>query len=406
MFKKMLFILALTSATSLSADAPCPAEPSAAELPATLVTLHLKDVPFRAAMEKLLETTHGSLRAPAEDFLKAYGEKKVTLDLNRQPFWEALRQLCEQAEVSPESGEADLLMFGDQGEWAARPRIVAGPFMLQAVSASISAQGWLGRVPRFAPVQCNLKLSILAEPNASAIRIDAIRVTEAVDDAGGAIPVLPTSKVLQPRFRNRWCSPDIHLQAGADAHAIARIKGEIDIAVETKSSMMEFRGIGMTAEAEQQVGPLHCTLKSRLVEASCEVDIEFSDPRKDPALCEPIWSDMRMTWPVLTDASGRPFAFGSSRGGGGAFSVSSNMTFIWRTPKGLKDRPQLPLKVVWRIPTQSKIVKLPFEFKDLPLPNRDLKMRAIGVGKARRPPLPPNRTGGSPASGSPVNGSP
>jgi len=32
----------------------------------------------------------------------------------------------------------------------------------------------------------------------------------------------------------------------------------------------------------------------------------------------------------------------------------------------------------------------------------------IGVGKADwfRPPLPPNRTGGSPASGSPVNGSP
>jgi len=30
--------------------------------------------------------------------------------------------------------------------------------------------------------------------------------------------------------------------------------------------------------------------------------------------------------------------------------------------------------------------------------------RAIGVGMARRPPLPPNRTGGFPASGFPVSG--
>jgi hypothetical protein len=226
-------------------------------------------------------------------------------------------------------------------------------------------------------LECSLRLSVLAESNVPAIRIERVDVREVIDDAGQEIPLLRTP--LYPQFRNKACPVEISLKPGAEVRAIARIKGDILIAVQTKTAVLEMGGLENGSVARKQAGPLDCAVKVSLVESTCNLDVNFYDRRYDPALLDVTRKNVYTTRPVLFDAAGREFSMSSSGSGGfvrDRFSFPYNERFLWQSSKGLRDRPQLPMKLIWRLPAESKMIRLPFEFNDLPLPGRDLKMRA------------------------------
>jgi hypothetical protein len=239
----------------------------------------------------------------------------------------------------------------------------------------VIAGGRLGREPAYDPVQCNLELAVLAEPGAAAIRINAIDLQEVGDDGGYAIDLPRFPSPFYPQFRNHSCQAVIHLQPEPSAKAISSIKGEISVVIETSSAMAAFGDLGASAEAGQQVGPLKCQIKSTLVESSCEVRVEFTDLRKDPAEWEMTWKNLRTTRPILVDASGRAFSCSGYDCDGSPFTDVSTHHFIWQSPQGVKDRPRLPLKLTWRVPTGARIVKVPFAFKDLALPKLGAKQK-------------------------------
>ncbi|HET6251002.1 MAG TPA: hypothetical protein VFE47_25155 [Tepidisphaeraceae bacterium] len=375
MLARSLLILSILCSAAMAGDSPPAAESPAVPLPPTLVTLHVKDASVSSALAKILESAHESLPPSTVDFLDANVTKKITLDCDKTPFWEAVRQVCEQAEVSFSWEDAGLQIMPDHGQWAGRPHVVSGPFMVQALETMVIAGGKLGREPTYDTPLCNLELAVLAEPGTSAIRVNAIDIKEVGDDGGYAIDLPRFPSPFYPQFRNHSCQAVIHLQPDPSAKAIASIKGDISIVVETSSAMATFSDLGASAEAEQQVGPLKCAMKSTLVESSCELHIEFTDPRKDAAEWEMTWKNLRTTRPVLIDASGRAFSYGGNNCSGSLFTDLSTHRFVWKSPEGVKDRPKLPLKLTWRVPTEARIVKVPFAFKNLALPKLGTKQK-------------------------------
>ncbi|HZK80093.1 MAG TPA: hypothetical protein VFC46_03480, partial [Humisphaera sp.] len=104
-------------------------------MPSTLVTLHVKDVSCGVAMTKILEAAHVAIPKLTEGLLASYEKQKITLDLDRQPYWEAMIQICRRMELSADSNQPEMILYPNRPEWAERPHLLAGPFLLQADSA-------------------------------------------------------------------------------------------------------------------------------------------------------------------------------------------------------------------------------------------------------------------------------
>jgi len=375
-FRNSLPILAIISAAAM-ANGPttAPADISASEMPSTLVTLHVKDVSCGVAMTKILEAAHVAIPKLTEGLLASYEKQKITLDLDRQPYWEAMIQICRRMELSADSNQPEMILYPNRPEWAERPHLLAGPFLLQADSAIFVFHGKLGRQPSFDTKYCYLGFSLLAESITPAIRVDRFEVKEITDNTGAEIKLTKIPKgsnTMFADFRNGRCAVGVSLDPSPGARSIAHIKGEIDVVVETASATMEFDGIRATTESTARVGPLDCKFTAHLAQNSFDAEIEFNDPRNDPALWDTVRKNLRTTQPVVVDAQGKPMSYaGNGWQRRPAFSEQTVQRFQWQSSKGLKDPPQQPLRLTWRIPVASRIVRLPFEFSNLALPDGD-----------------------------------
>ena len=345
----------------------------------TLVTLRLKGVPAKAAVEALAEQT-GVTIGTWPDWVWRNNKKTVTIDVEKRPFWEVLTDICAQAGLMPESN-------GSQG---------ARQITLQEnSSAGKPFATWYGDgflvIPRSAsrnhsidynqPKQRNESFSIgmriYADPKLRVLRGSRqIIATEAVDENGKSL--LPDKKNSSEEYLD---SPSFGCSWLWDAQASLRYlpeQGKMLKSLKAKAAFMVVDqeetweiDLANLAKDSRTFNGVTYTIDSFTAQGgnySLKYTVTFKEamfnrrPRQENPLTD--WSSIQQMI-KLTDAKGAAFYSQGGGGGGGGGKLTFEQNFRKPDePKGVGE----PTKLTWTVPVSIKRVELPIEFKDLPIP--------------------------------------
>jgi hypothetical protein len=215
---------------------------------------------------------------------------------------------------------------------------------------------------------CHVWFPVSAVPGLGAMRCDAMKVIELTDSAGKPIEFATPWRPVFPFNRDRW-QLQLDLKPAVDAHAIGKFKGELSIILQGTSNAFEVGDILKAVKVDRQVGTIHFVVTTKPAEGGCDVEIVFSDDRRNGATWRQACQDVQATRPKLFDAQGREFMWaGGGTHGLGGYALYTDHHFRRTAPKDPKAAAGEPAKLVWEIRSAGRMIKLPFEFKDLALP--------------------------------------
>jgi hypothetical protein len=336
----------------------------AAERPTT-ITLHLTDANPREVFAAIARQAGISIRIwPDHLWTGQFGvAPKVTMDLQDRPFWEALSEACRRSGSRPErmGFDEDLTIMEGRGtDPLAGPRCDAGRFTL--VAQSFSRQ----RQINYADGQTNggdmLSMVALLDPKLRLAHGSGVLVQldAATDDKGNSL--LPAQAATPQELMGSRGGPMLDLSVAlgpvpATATRIASLRGQLSAAVVARSERMTIEDIARAGQVTRRVGSYTVELQKAEVG---ERNVSYTVLIRSTGMGMPSLAarDLR-----LEDADGQPL-----RGGGGSSTSGFNGQLKCDMQVRTAEPIHGPVRLVWDVVTQTKTVKVPFEFHDLKLP--------------------------------------
>ena len=366
-----------TAHAAMSPTAP------AALAESTRISLHLKDTLLEDAVAALGKAA-GVKFSVADSVWDARGvAKSISLDVDDKPFWEVLLTLCDKSALTlaprgmgTESAQRIPLypatqFGGARSTILQRPHMIHGPFLVTVDT--------INRVRNLAADKdgrdaVNLYMTGYCQPGTRVGQMGQLIVEEAVDEAGASL--LPEASRVVSTFYSDTSPGSLNisgsLQVPVNAgRKIARLKAKLPLIIISKVETLEIPDITTLAE------PVHKTVG----------DCTFAVSPAKPGAQQDTWElEMVITREnmmggrapgfgvlqssQLVDKDGNTWRGGSSSGGGSSQKMTFKLSYYLQNSSGAMSdaKSRVPAKFVMEIPTQTREVSLPVEFKDLPLP--------------------------------------
>ena len=352
----------------------------------TLVTLQggrLSDV-----LRDLAQQGHCTIDDDGRDLI-SQRQAALSIDVKEQPFWEAFRQICNQARLEPtESFHVPPLPGDSPGLWSHRgllpgkvllqegqdapnqvPVCVSGAFYVEAAAARFNIPPRDVQKYHHGP-QCTLNLECWAEPKLRPIAwsIDSV---EAADDRGQA---LKPAWVLD-RTASMWAEAgDIGMTfnaAAAPGTKIARLKGHSRVTILKKSLVWEIANVMTAGRSSRVIGGAQIDLAPLAREQPGKYRLSAEIHRGNQSDQE--WKQTQLLLdcarPQLLDAKGRSLDSGVGTMKlvlGGKDDHYSYWDDFGQT-MFVEHKVDPPEKMIWELPVETKQNDLPFEFHDIKL---------------------------------------
>jgi hypothetical protein len=338
----------------------------------SLVTLHIEEVPVRGALAMIADQTgeefHGlGEQNPMFGLAVLQPTELVTIDMDRQPFWTVVREVCRQTKLWPVPAGAgrDLTLVPGMDQEASAPAVVSDPFMIVAVGATWTQAVAYGQVPQVtANRQLNIK--VLAEPKLVVFSArwsqGGVRIT---DEVGRELTAFEGEAFFysMPQEESVWeMSLPLPAEIG-DSKTLKRVSGQIEVCIMGKSERIEIPDILKAGRVETPIAGQtfvieQCTADESQItlKATIHGQVHGMEGMTAPP----------PSGPDLVDAFGRRASPVDAR------TVQQEETtdceFIYSLADLQGERLSAPFKLVWEIPTEIRQIDVPFEFTDLPLP--------------------------------------
>jgi hypothetical protein len=353
-----------------------------------VVTIKAKEAPARQVFEDLARQAGAVIPAMPTDLLEGPALPKVTIDVERQGFWTALKELGRVSGVGPVVNEDDpyprLVLGAGSGFWE-EPHAIAGPVVVFASDISRSATVELGKTRHRTQRELNLEMTAFVEPGLRVVWVSPeLEVKEAVDENGKALtaakpeasasdePVEEDAEFADQPGTRVW-SWDLLLRLDCPENVgkkLAKLRGVTRIRVATKVSPVEVVDVMKARDVTRTVGGVGFTFRN-LKKADIEYVLRISLRRqKTPAkewglLMHSVYNGMMS----LYDEKGRLVASRCTENGGeyGGQKVDATLRFV-REPGVSHGEAGEPHKLVWEAAVEGKDVAIEFELRDLPVP--------------------------------------
>ncbi len=352
----------------------------------SLVSLHLKNAPMSLVVAELSRQIGADINIWPPGNVGGI-QKTVTIDVDRQPFWEVTRQACAQSGWGPErwgNGRNNVLTLSPNGGiWGKRPATMQGQFMVMAANVQRHETLDFGD-PNNPSRQYSIYAHVCVDPKMRIIRANSnIEVSRAVDEKGNSLLVKQEGYAsYNSGNQNPWFwEVQAPLQLRPDiGKRLVEFKGIARFSAQTKTEVWQLENPLKLKNEQKKLANDTVTLTIKSVAAnannnnSVEVQIGITVKNKPNlnifARAEPQnpltdYSILQQNIRML-DAKGRQFQNGGGGGGGGMTSWDYSFNFQPRDVTGQ----QLgePAKLIWELPMEIKEIAVPVEFKDLPLP--------------------------------------
>jgi len=332
----------------------------------TYITLHFKDAGPKEIFAELARQAHTEIKEWPEGLWngprKMMGNvAKVSVDIDRQPFWAAVAEVCEKTGTH-------LQQISNDGVWSVMlgqsdmsgPRCQSGQFMFVAEGATRS------REMRYAPVSernsDSLSINIFVDPKAHlAGWCYDPDISEATDDKGNSMGTHTSNNGFSMQ-RMGMITINVPMSYPNDGYTkLAKLRGKLQVMVATKTEVVEIpdmeKAVGTSTPATG------CSLAFTNVKIAGR-SIKYSMTIKRAGMLQEQWQNMfnHLQNARLIDAKGRVVWSG---GGGGSMSDTEVTTSVdGNTGEAIV----APVKLVWELAIETQERAIPFEFTDLPLP--------------------------------------
>ena len=331
----------------------------------TLVTMHLKNA---SALDVAREVTKQAklrlIESPPGVVTDSSGVT-TTIDLEGKPLWWAMGQAFEGRDnvsirVQDENSFAYAVSRGSGGPVAMAPWTVGGPFLVKPMP------------PRWAGTRFEITIWLWGEPKITVLNTMLPTDVSVIGDHGEPYALEMGSFQMSYGPANHWTAFNVNFLPDAAATRIARIKGVAHPLVEIASDR---RRVPATVNAEVSVGGLKLAVTEATVgakrsdrpAASYTIILEARDVVAGDR--EKVLQLMRGTRVVVWDAEFAPLAVDGiwhefKRG-----KLQTRIEGVAIRTSG-DARPALPQMLQINVPTRATLLDVPFEFTDIPLPER------------------------------------
>lgn len=391
----------------------------------SVITLHLRDASVRSAFAELSRQAQTNLQPMPAELWDLRTWPTVTIDVEGKPFWLALRDLCDATGVELRQWSEGLRLMQAAGGgaggagggpgWGTGRSTVCGAFLVTLRQCTRTQSVEYTPTGENRSSDFSLTFQATAEPKLRVLRAAYVaKLEEATDDAANALVPPPPTDPNQPaadegdqpleaafvpgpggtwQFTARLAYP----RATPIGKRIKLLRGGVNVLLQTRSQAVEFANV-MSTPANQQArtaGALKLTLGG-IKKLGERYEVTLSVARDRTLMPRDVdWQQVQqsLTDVRLLDDSGRAFV-GSvlNPGGGGDDAADLTMSFVRddATTAGqggaalnLNQPPNLarpgpganaaatsaePSKLVWQVPIETKEITIPFEFRDVPLP--------------------------------------
>jgi hypothetical protein len=330
------------------------------QVAATLVSLNLKAATPQeafAALSKASEVRINLLGGSAKP-----SGKPISVVYKNQPFWTVLMDLAQKSGyvlTMKHSSSGSLIL--EPGSQALRSSdVIHGPFLLRLMRVEQRRQAPLGDQP------ANLSLSIGArlawEPTMKPLGLCSVPVvSEAIDDRGQSLMMhygeIPFSSVGQTWQHSESMALRCPVHPG---RRIARLKGYVRVLAKGPKDYVLESSDPLNAKAQRvTVDGIAVEFKS-LEKSGSQYKANF--------VAHGHYQDPRIQYRFTTDGIRLFDDKGGEMKASGGTTGSQIDTYLFSAFFTAPRSGRRPGKLVLTVPTDVKEVRIPFDFKDLPLP--------------------------------------
>jgi hypothetical protein len=288
------------------------------------------------------------------------------------PFWDVLLHLMHTTNVSVLRRQVDFEVSDKGSEWLEGvPKSSVGSFLTFATMVYRNKQLPLRQSPVMTKNldSASLQLQFFGYPHGRLAGQQSVRVEEIVDDQDEKY-TLPT-RVMQSSLPGMMYSPGTIYSVGgyraelgrisSQAKSLKSIKGFILTTMSFGTDTWEINDIFETKDLVHHVDGTTLTFRG------IETDPNWHRIRVTVAMLSAnrsIFDDASRNFQML-DANGKSLGPGRTTQRYNADSAEMTIEFP-STTRGEQVGP--PVKILWNIPVKIRRIKVPFEFKDIPLP--------------------------------------
>jgi hypothetical protein len=338
----------------------------------TLVTLKLTDAPARKAIEQLSAQCGVAIEVMPPSLFTDEQVGTVTLDVTRKPFWEVMDQVAEQTglELRPTGEGLKLMRTGRQRGNV--PVAYSGAFLIAPESAVRQSSIYYGNGGN-SSTDFNVSFSIVAEPKLQLGQGngtgEGVKIDEAVDDNGNNLvdPARPGN--VYGSGAGGW-QMNVPLKILPNVGtAIKVMRGSVSVSINVRFDTVEIDNIASAKNVSRPVGGARLVIQK--VEPAPENQIVVHAVLYRDGVDQADWDRMQQTVYSdlkVVDAKGRSLDRSGNEANGDGTKTELKMTFIRQEHMIRQNLIGEPAKLIWRVPTETRQVPVPFEFRDLPLP--------------------------------------
>lgn len=348
----------------------------------TLITMHLEDATPQQFYEALWKQAN----------LYPYGERTaarrqtplVSIDVEKQPFWNVVREFAHKTELGVEENLLEPRWY--HLEPVARPSSpsgllsASGPFLFEISGINYKNTREMAIKEATQQLTVNtdfgLTVTVYADPKISMVPDSAdFHIDQVLTDNGKSLLENAPLKFRQRGSRFRASGP-VKLSPQYDANAkIASLKGIFTTQIVTQWQTWEVPDLANAEGASHGAAPtentsgdgLYQITKVEPIKDGYQVELVFERP--NPSMRMSDYVSMVSADMYALDDKGKslPIKFL----GGRSQNITGN---DWRTTsrlqitRGEQNSKTGPIQLVWKYPVQFDTVKAPFEFKGLALP--------------------------------------
>ena len=339
----------------------------------TLISLHFKDAPAQAVAREISNQAKVELGTWHESVWKQ--ARPLTIDIDRQPFWLAMKEFSEKSGLRPDAHGGRPGMTLNQGTMSATKHYAHQCFFFVAESANRS-HGVSFEKPEQVNTHFALSFKVYVDPKVRVLKgSQQLRLVEVKDENGKSlIPAAPQGEWMGgPSWGQGWLwqittplawSPDT-------GKRIATFRATAKFMVETKTDHWEIADVLAVKDAVKEVGAVKYTIKSVTQNGpdQCSVKVLITQPAGRQPEQNPLTDFSTFQRAIqLLDASGRAWQSSGGGGGGSWERLEYDLSFYSSGGGGNPPKPGPPVKLRWSIPTEIKTIEVPITFEDLPIP--------------------------------------
>lgn len=348
----------------------------------SMVTLRLTDASPAELFAELSRQARAELKLYPSNLFEHGRWPRVSIDVKGKPFWEVMRELGPRlgVRVGGHTGELRLMSAGGgagpAGDFLASPFAhVSGPVLFVPGQLTRTQVVDLTGPPAHSGA-FQLSMTAVAEPKLVVLQADgAVRLDEAVDDRGNSLlaeGVAPPAGPLNTGGRVFPITCRLKYPDRNPGRTIARLRGTMRFVIQTKSERLEIADVLASKEVHWTAGDARVVVHG-MTRGPDGYELQLGIGSAQPA---PVGAGRGAGWQLhqsmqnrlrLLDANDQPV----ERRGYSSRNADDRTEFTLQFSEATHPhgrRAAEPLKLVWEVPTETREVAVPFEFKDLPMP--------------------------------------